>query len=598
MGSSIGTQANLRKIVIASSECENGFEKQTREKGNFFPICSSRFIRNNTIVDGRIAIGQLHRQSTAPTLPLHSPHSPLYPYSYQNKQHIKLSGRYIENRVPELNSKSQHLFSIDKTGSNKSNFNFIQNEVERTSSNIYTCDDVNQISDYKSNIKCDDIISKRLPPTLNAATSATDGVETALNNVRSTNRTVDKLAVTSQSSVGNFLSPYPRIRYQEAITLADLNKVGTVDSGKLLYLTNFSTAQDNQTYYSNERKACKSEQTSPNYFDAMTSKFYFKKNNKSTGCLMNDLSDPWLKKNEPTKIAKYSKTTDSYDPWVKRHLDYFSDASISPKANQCCHKQPRSSTRHETSTANNKKTNNIRPQMHQYVTPFGNEDLSAVDYSLLSAPSSPNFNSALDDMFSTAESKGSDQKTHLYNSTKSASFSPARGKDFINPFEDYRKIYSPIHQLKRNDRVNSVAQVELLNRNFLNVCSTNISTRHSLSSVSNQSKKELHLNIHQLAEEMRQSSLGDNIKFSLSDCNVSNIGNITGGQRQQKNIHLVQETALLQKTKRKNTPDVPTIDMKKNIDRSTHTLKISAPERNPKIYETQTKADTLLETSC
>lgn len=366
---------------------------------------------------------QLH--NPAPTLPIHSPHSPMHLKSYSKIQQSKLSGRYINNKIVQQKSANKLL-----GGKQMTEKNIYFNERERA-----TITHSSRICGSSKSPKHDLIESCATNFTVNDQ-------KTDLSKTMYDNRPNRK-----EKSTIDF-----NIKKKKEVA-SDVNSKQRRSLG----------VQDNHNICQYTLKTSRSEQSSPNIVNINKSSFAY------DSLLHVSAMDPWIKKNELPMCSLNKVDNNSTDPWIKLpSSDHVTIGSSTEKL-------PKLDFTLETKTKSYLKPVLLQKQMSR------NEEL------VCSAPPSPNLNK-----------KGLP--------IKSASFSPARLKPFVNPFEDplYDSIATLSFQPNYAATPYQLEYTENVNCNLLNVNTSN--------------KEELQLNIRGLSEHISQMNV---VQFSLGDCNVN-----------------------------------------------------------------------------
>ncbi|XP_065371055.1 uncharacterized protein LOC135963217 isoform X1 [Calliphora vicina] len=521
---------------------------------------------------------------------MHSPHSPLLTDETTN-HHLKknkLSARYINNTSFLCNIATDH----SKLGTENSSTSQKSTSAISSSKLICYCEKRGKeesLEGSNNKISIDSGVAKRLVPTRNAATSPhldirklgsmttlnpspsltnelsvkpTDTAEYKKNNkLKIQNRNILKIDDEANSKKilekNNFigeskplkllrttrsLSPRPPIRHQHAMLVSDPNNVD-IQFSRLLN----TNARSNKQQIN---KLCRSEQSSPNVIDGTEIQFsYNESTNRSTGCLGNAFADPWLKITGCDNISSSLLSTHKKemrfhqcntvvenikDPWVKR-----ADIDSSPKVSR--HDLFRQSKSFSTSRFDVETI--INPSLSNSAKNPGylNEDTMStsiidVKKQLRSAPSSPQFLTASENIFSSSTYLTNQHSTGSFSEKtpmRSSSFSPARIKDSHNPFTDYNLHHSnsphpsisvATEIIDDQNKSKSKLNIRSTNYEFLNVCDpVLLNARHSFSSVSEQQQgDELQLNIRRLSDQMRrkESIFTNSIKTFSSDRNV------------------------------------------------------------------------------
>ncbi|XP_037826782.1 uncharacterized protein LOC119614740 isoform X1 [Lucilia sericata] len=567
-------EVQLNVNIVSSSQKNNLYQyikrnpssienkKSTTDKKELTSNQSSSIRSVNT--DASCSLGfddHIQQHSIAPTLPIHSPHSPLLTDETTNYhlKKTKLSARYINN-----------------TNFNAANDNS-KLGTEISSKLICYCEKRGEESLESSNkkISVDSGVAKRLVPTRNAATSPhldirklgsmttvtpspsltnelcfklTDCKKnkskiqnaTKIDGERNHKKVLHKLNSIGESKAIKLLrttrslSPRPPIRHQHAILVSESKNVDV--QFPRLFSTN---ARINKQQIS---KVCRSEQSSPNVMDGTEIQFsYNESTNRSTGCLGNVFSDPWLKitsaDNMSSSILSANKEKrfhpastvikNNDDPWVKR-----ADIESPPKSSRYeLFRQSKSFSVSKFDVDPYLLNSTKKSPCHLN---YEKNATSAIDVKkqLRSAPSSPQFLTAPLNMF-TSTTYPTNSSFNEKTPTRSSSFSPARIKDNHNPFMDYTlhqsnspppSISVAAEIIDEQNRSKSKLNIRSTNYEFLNVFNPLLlNARHSFSSVSEkQQGEELQLNIRRLSDQMRRADtiLTNSIKTFSSDRNV------------------------------------------------------------------------------
>ncbi|KAL7740216.1 hypothetical protein ACLKA6_003919 [Drosophila palustris] len=179
-----------------------------------------------------------------------------------------------------------------------------------------------------------------------------------------------------------------------------------------------------------------------------------------------------------------------------------------------------------------------------------------------SAPPSPHFLKTTNDACSLSRSPNEVMQT------KSASFSPARANYVAKP-DQPRQTENSNHNLSVNNP-------------------KRLQNRHSFSTISEQSKEELQLNIRRLSQQMRQMSLKAINKFSISDCNVS---------KKENSYQEAQTVGLF--TPQKESHGTGNTDSKEiSKSKDSYSSNVSTILGNTKIYASCQKSNSMQETTC
>lgn len=518
--------------------------------------------------------------NAAPTLPVHSPHSPVHPSSYPNIQKNKLSGRYINNK---RESENKTLINKQWTGDNKNTSS--EREIFPTSPLEITCNCVKSPNYDKTIIhkegKCFDF---RHNPSKNILPK-----ERIFNMSKSMHSSTQN---AKEINIENLL-PISRGSFEKTSSEANLKKTvrkspvyhkfpydkANINPTENLQGRSYLSAQDNQNKRPHTFTVSKSEQTSPNNLDPKITTFRFEKNNRNTGSLLYVSSmDPWTKKKNVQRTGQVEGNPT--DPWVKRSSESYmpADKTENPQVN------PFSSTRTPILSDTKRDTNYLLPELYSYKNGRNEE-------SVFSAPPSPHFLNMSNDC-----SINRSPKKALH--TKSASFSPARGKHLQNPFDDVcdvntTKVYFPNDYHKTPDKPEHIEQV---NYNLLHVNNSKIlQNRHSFSSIAQQSKEELQLNIRRLSEQMGQISLKKIVQLSLSDCNVNK--KVKPSLEQQQTTETIDS---LDPNETDNRDHQETLKSKGTANSlQQHNSKVSAVfGKKTKVYASYQKRNPMQETTC
>ncbi|EDV93905.1 uncharacterized protein LOC6563778 isoform X1 [Drosophila grimshawi] len=466
----------------------------------------------------------------APTLPIHSPHSPVHPNSNSSIQQNKLSGRYINNKIVQQKSANKLLSAKQLTEHKTPHFSVNENANanERLSSTT-----------THSSITCSCIKSPKYDKTF----IQKDPKCVDFTNVSATNFTVKdqkspKQKRNSHQQQQQLLNITPSIKKTSTndfnlkiiapIAASDVNQ----QQKQQQLRPSFGVQDNHNASHQFTIKTSKSEQTSPNMMGGINQKKTTAShgNNKRSTDSLHYVSpmDPWIKKNDDLQMNSFSEAgwEIATDPWIKRPIDSlvtdkFAHSKERTQENAC--------TKDDFMMEATSKRSYLKPNMHKQKL-YRNEE------SILSAPPSPHL---------ITTSNISCTINHLPQQknlpTKSASFSPARGKQFLNPFED-TFTYGNIKTLSVPSDYDD--DQSKLNKNLtVNSCNK-LQNRHSFSSISKQSREELQLNIRRLSEQMAQSNL---VQFSLDDCNVNNMVDDTESFYQEipastTELHTVEKT--------------------------------------------------------
>ncbi|KNC31661.1 hypothetical protein FF38_10086 [Lucilia cuprina] len=566
-------EVQLNVNIISSSQKNNLYQylkrnpssienkKSTTDKKELTSNQSSSIKSVNTDVSCSLGPGDhIQQHSKAPTLPIHSPHSPLLcdeSANYHLKK-TKLSARYINN-----------------TSFNATNDNSMLG-TETSSKLICYCEKRGEESLECSNKKMsvDFGVAKRLVPTRNAATSphldirklgsmTTVTPSPSLTNdlcfkltdcrknqskIHNATKIVDernnKKVLHKLNSIGESkdikllrttrsLSPRPPIRHQHAILVSETRNAD-MQYSRLSSIN----ARTNKQQIS---KVCRSEQSSPNVIDGTEIQFSYNESaNRSTGCLGNVYSDPWLKITSADNMSSSNLSANKEkrfnpasivlksndDPWVKR-----ADIESLPKSSRYELFRQSKSFSVSKFDVDPYLWNSTKSPCHLNNEKNGTSVIN-VKTKLRSAPSSPHFLTAPLNMF-TSSTYPTNPSFNEKTPTRSSSFSPARIKDNNNPFTDYtlHRSNSPPPSISvaaeiidEQNKSKSKLNIRSTNYEFLNVCNPLLlNARHSFSSVSEkQQGEELQLNIRRLSDQMHRAdtTLTNSIKTFSSDCYV------------------------------------------------------------------------------
>ncbi|XP_023172953.2 uncharacterized protein LOC111600865 isoform X1 [Drosophila hydei] len=456
------------------------YEKiDTKQLGN-----SSLYVIKNT--DDMIVTPFKQLYNPAPTLPIHSPHSPGHLNSYPNIHQRKLSGRYIDNKM--VNQKSaKKLLSAKQMTENPGFFSEGEKLTATTTrpSKVCRCTKPLNQHDCIRNSAINSIVKDDQKCDL------VNSMHGNVSNQKDKNVDGDELHIR-KNEISDF-------------KFKKINKIASKVNPQPRYSLG---AQDNHNRPECIIKTSKSEQTSPNIVDYKRSIFDYVYNKSTDSLLRVSSMDPWIKKNELLEYGVNEVKTSSADPWIKRPS---SDHKKSP-----CSKERFKNGQLISGCAKSdflleaKQKSYLKPDMPQQKILRNGE-------SILSAPPSPNSKNAYNSTINYSQSKSFP--------TKSASFSPARGKPLLSSFED--SLYVNLTSLQstpiKSNYVKNQKQLrftENITSNHLNVyTSNNLQCRHSFSSLS-KPKDELQLNIRRLSEQMSQM---DYVQFLLT--NNSNVNN-------------------------------------------------------------------------
>ncbi|KAH8359544.1 hypothetical protein KR093_007375, partial [Drosophila rubida] len=522
--------------------------------------------------------------NAAPTLPVHSPHSPVHPNSYPNVQHNKLYGRYIYNKKPQLKSDIK-LLNAKQLAININDFS----ESERFSPNY-------------SPITCNCIKSP------NETITEKERNYFDFSHSLATTKTIKEQTfdVSSSQIYRNYnkrdhLLPIPQTSYEKMST-SDLNlkriakksplsqpkrydKANVASYDNSQRLSRLAAHHDNQSKYHYSFAFSKSEQTSPNNIDIKNTTFAYDNDPRGASSLLYVSSmDPWTKKSE-LQTDGFHQYTEHADPWIKRSTETQKKSPRFKDKAQNGQVKSFSSAKRELSLDTHKKSNYLQPegQRHQSLRNGG-------DY-VLSAPPSPHFLKTSND--ACVVNRLPNDAIH----SKSASFSPARGKHLLNPFVDIDRygdnnIARHSHQTQAA-KPDSSRHTEQSNCNLTVNNSKRLQNRHSFSSISEQSKEELQLNIRRLSEQMSQLSLKKIFKFSLSDCNVNNKGDYIQSTDQQT------QTTDMRTALQHGSHDTGNKGCKENSKcKESFSPKVSTVLGNTKVYASCQKRNAMQETTC
>lgn len=603
--------------------------------------------------------------SIAPTLPIHSPHSPLLT---DHLKRGKLSARYINNTSFLCNTTSKST-ATDNSKHETENSSSTHTSASTTSSKLlcYCEKRGTENLERKNNIiALESGVTKRLVPTRNAATSPHLDIRKlgsmtmltpspSLSNelcMKSTDRKNNKFIIKNsniskmdknennkkkiekhnsteetkpqkQLRTTRSLSPRPPIRHQHALLVSDSS--------------NFKIQLPNTQV----NKICRSEQSSPNIIDGTDIQFsYDTSTNRSTSCLGNIFSDPWLKvvasddipssqtsSTYEKKLNPSNNIGDNKDPWVKRN-----DLETIPKASrQELFRQSKSFSASKFDIENVNR--NSRTLASSKSPNYKNGEISStsnkynVKKQLQSAPSSPQVLGTVENFFTSYTYLNNQQfvNGHINDKspTRSTSFSPARIKDSSNPFTEYNLniCNSPPPSISVDPEINNKEHTNTAKLNirstdyeFLNVCNPNfLNARHSFSSVCDQQQgEELQLNIRRLSDQMRrkESIFPNSIKTYSSDRNVrenvkdesilfksSKDTNKVGSEKVQ--INRADFSEYLEQFRWSEAKKVATVKEKTSLWKSSN-KKITTTQINQpiEINKTQQSSDCLLETTC
>ncbi|XP_055922022.1 uncharacterized protein LOC129953178 [Eupeodes corollae] len=443
----------------------------------------------------------------------------------------------------------------------------------------------------------------------------------------SANNSNQKMALEKSNSLGEAkptkqlrttrsLSPRPPVRHQHAIMVSDENDIVSVkvspnedfelENGIMTRMAEMNVhamgggeTKNSATAPSGggagfggvvkkKHKTSKSEQTSPNITDFDTKFSYNQTNNKSTGCLVYVPSDPWLKMSDLEEckvnslhkrknLHKMSKETRSLsrgnieplpaDPWIWRKPP--DSANGLPRTSTTIKKSPKkevfrqaksfSATKFELGGGEHTKSH--RPKLQRCKSPLFIED----DFlpPPMSAPSSP-FLKAPENQFSpppppfTATPLPPVPPHYVCNNSPVTS--PARNKSAV-----------AVAVAVETQQPQQQAQ-----RSFLDVVNPNLlQARHSFSSIS-QRDDELQLNIRRLSEQMRKTQAGSAAIIATTTATGADFSDYLRQFRCSEAKKAAEAAAQFQQQ-----PPPP-----------------QPPLHHPSPKVTQTKLDSMLETTC
>lgn len=525
--------------------------------------------------------------NAAPTLPIHSPHSPVHPYLYPNVQQNKLSGRYIYNKKAQQISTNK-LLNTKQLAININDFS----ETEKLASNYSTM----TCSCVKSP-KFDETITPKERNCFDFSHSSTTNIivkEQAFNVSKSQNRNY---------SNKDRLLPIPQSSF-EKISTSDLNLKRNPKQSPFsqqiqfdkAYATSYDNpqrlsrlaAQDNQNKCHYTLTISKSEQTSPNNMDIKKTTFTYDNNKKSASSLLYVSSmDPWTKKSEFQMDGFNQAEENAADPWIKRSVESHQPTFRFNEKTQNGQVKSFSSARRDL-FLEPKKSNYLQPEVQRHQSIRHGECIA-------SAPPSPHFLKTTNDACSL------NRLSNEGIQTKSASFSPARGRNSVNPFVDIDICDDNV--TRHFFQSDCVAKPEQPRQTEYSNCNLNVNNpkklqnRHSFSSISEQSKEELQLNIRRLSEQMSQLSLKKIINFSSSDYNVNNKGNYNQSidhQKQPVGLSLPQKGS----HDTENKASAAISKSKDGVSPLQHNPKVSTVLGNTKIYASCQKSNPMQETTC
>ncbi|XP_064536748.1 uncharacterized protein LOC135427268 isoform X1 [Drosophila montana] len=453
---------------------------------------------------------QLH--NPAPTLPIHSPHSPMHLKSYSKIQPSKLSGRYINNKIFQQKSANKLL-----SGKQMTEKNIYFNERERATIT-------------HSNKICGCIKSPKHEMIESCATNFT--VEEQKSDL--SKATYDNRPKRKEKSTVDF-----KLKKKNEVA-SDVNSKHRRSLG----------VQDNHNICQYTLKTSRSEQSSPNIVNINKSNFAY------DSLLHVSAMDPWIKKNELLMYSLNTVDKNSTDPWIKLpssdHVTTGSSTEKSQKPDFIL----------ETKTKSYLKPVLLQKKMSR------NQEL------VFSAPPSPNLNNSSNCTTNLSQKK----KLPI----KSASFSPARFKPFVNPFEDslYGSIATLSFQPNYVATPNQLEYTENVNCNLLNVNTSN--------------KEELQLNIRGLSEHLSQMNV---VQFSLGDCNVNikEYGTQTFVEKAQT-YEFPAAQIELPKAEKKGYKEI--VKCKESFHSVKHNSNFSSVSGKTKVYINHQKPNPMPETTC
>jgi len=522
-------------------------------------------------------VKQLHK--AAPTLPIHSPHSPVHPYSYPNVQLNKLSGRYIYNKKAPQKSTNK-LLNTKQLAININDFR----EKERLAPNYST-----MTCSCPKSPNFDDTITPKERNCFDFSHSSSTNImvkEPTFNVSKSPNRNSnhnDHLLPIPQSSFENFSTS--DLNLKKIAKQSRFSQQIRFDKANMAFYDNPQrlsrfAAQDNQNKCHYALTISKSEQTSPNNIDIKKTTFTYDNNKRIASSLLYVSSmDPWTKKSE-IQMDGYNEIDEtSGNPWIKRTVGSHTPTSRFKEKSQNGHLKPFPSARRDL-FLETKKSNYLQPEVQRHQSIRNGECIA-------SAPPSPHF------LKTTNEACSLNRLPNEGMQTKSASFSPARGRNLLNPFGDIDICEDNV--TRNSFQANYVSESDQPRRtehssNNLDVNNPKkLQNRHSFSTISEQSKDELQLNVRRLSEQMSQMSLKKIIKFSLSDCNVNNKGSNDQETLTVKGSHYTGNTDCKKISKSKDGFSSLQQSLNPNV---------STVLGNTKIYAKCQKSNSMQETTC
>lgn len=495
----------------------------------------------------------------APTLPIHSPHSPDHLNSYPNTQQRKLSSRYINNKIGKQKSAKKSLIVKEIT---KNPGCFSEEEILAT----ITAHPSKRCRCTKS-INQDDCLGNCAENNIVKGNPKENALKFMLENM------------SNQKDMNAFTHLHKKEMSTRDLKFTKYKIALDVNQKPRSSLE----AQDNHNRHPFILKTSKSEQTSPNIIDYKKVIFDYGNNKKSADSLLRvSAIDPWIKKTDLSDYMLDEVGRSTADPWVKRPNSAHKKSSFSKE--RCQNGQLRSGCAKEDIVPETNQKSYLRPDMPQ-------QQKCRKGESVLSAPPSPNLKNT-----SICDINYSQNKSFP---TKSASFSPAKGKPLLSSFEDSLHVNLtslqsiPINSTSVTNQ-NQLIFTENRNSNRLNV--NNLLSRHSFSSISKPSKDELQLNIRRLSEQMGQM---DNVQLLLTnDSSVNNKeydvrGSFAHRAQIYESLATPTELEITDKTGFENI-----LKLKKNCHSAKHNLKFSTVLDKTKLYISHQKPKPMPETTC
>ncbi|EDW13630.2 uncharacterized protein LOC6572014 isoform X1 [Drosophila mojavensis] len=499
----------------------------------------------------------------APTLPIHSPHSPGHLNPYPNTQQRKLSARYIDNKIIKQKS-AKKTINVQEISENPVCFS--EEEILATTAHS------SKICRFTKSINQNDYLGNSAMKCIVKDNPKRNFLNSMLENM------------PNQKDMNTMEETHLRKKEMSTSNLKFTKISLDVNQKPKSSLE----AQDNHNRHQFIFKISKSEQTSPNII-YKNSIFDYSYNKRSTDSLLRVSGiDPWIKKTDLSDYGLVEVGKSTADPWVKRPNSGHKKTAFTKE--RCQNGNVRSGCANADFVPETKEKSYLKPDMpHQQKCRNGE--------SVLSAPPSPSLKNTFNNICNIHYS----QKKSF--PTKSASFSPAKGKPLLSSFED--SLYVNLTSLQSvSINSNSVTNPNQLrdteNRNSyrLNVNnSNNLLSRHSFSSsISKPSKDELQLNIRRLSEQMGRM---DNVQLLLSNDSSVNNQEYAVGETFAQRAQIYEFPATpTEKDITDKTGFEDILKFKKDGRSAKYNLKISTVVDKTELYISHQKPKPMPETTC